>query len=284
MAGIAAAVSVRQREARFGVVFWLSVGWLAAVALAALLAPVLPLPNPNAQSNLIDAGPSLSHLLGTDSVGRDELSRLVFGGRVSLLVGVASVALALVVGGGLGLMSAYVGGLVDEIANGIANLILAFPALVLLLAIVSVVGPHLGYIVLIIGFLGAPIFFRVVRASTLAAVSQEYVLAARVCGASPLRIMFREILPNVMLTAISLSFIGVSAAIIAEGALAYLGLSVRLPTSSWGNMIAGGSSSELTKDPLLTIWPSLAVILTTLAFNYAGTALQTFLDRRRSKI
>lgn len=263
---------------RLGPMFWLSVGWIGVVVLAAVFANVLPIPSPTAIGNAAPGiGPSPGHLLGTDELGRDLLSRVVFGARVSLVVGVASTALGLVVGGALGLFAGYLGGVVDAVISGAMNVLLAFPSLVLALAIVTFTQPTLTHVTVAIGFLTIAPLARVVRATTISFARREFVQAAEVLGVRRRRIILKEILPNVLPTALSMALVAIPGAILAEGALSFLGLSVRPPTPSWGNMISEGRD-VLARYPLVALWPCLAMLLTVLALNFAGDELRRFLN------
>ena len=265
---------------RFGATFWISVGWVGLVILLAVLANVLPLDDPNGiGSALPRQDPSLAHLLGTDSLGRDILSRVIFGARVSLIVGFASIFIGMVVGGGLALIAGFFRGPLDSFLDSANTVGLAFPAVVFLLALVTAAGQSLFIVVIGIGILAIFPLFRVVRANTIVYAQREFVLASRALGARSTRIIWREILPNVLPTALSFALVAVAVAIVAEGALAFLGLSVRPPTPTWGGMISEGRNS-LEQDPLICLWPSLALFFTVLALNFAGDRLRSFFEVR----
>jgi peptide/nickel transport system permease protein len=266
----------------FGILFWFAIGWVGLVVLLAVIADVLPLPNPNYQNYAaINAGPSIHHLLGTDDLGRDLLSRLIYGSRVSLIVGFCSVAIGLLVGGTLGLLSGYKGGRLDLALNAGAFVILAFPAIVAVIAIVAFWGTSLWKLTLIIGIGTIPLMFRVVRASALSVASRDFVMAARAMGASTGRILFREILPNVIPVALTFGLITVAGVIVIEGSLAFLGLSVALPTPSWGNLISeGATNGNLQTNPLIMLWPALAMFLLLLSINLIGDRLRQRFDIR----
>ncbi len=265
---------------RLGFAFWISVGWVALVIILAVLANLLPLDDPNGiGSALPKQSPSLQHLLGTDSLGRDIFSRIIFGARISLIVGFTSIFIGMVVGGMLGLIAGFYRGPLDAIFDGASTVALAFPAVVFLLAIVAAVGQSLFTVVVSIGILSIAPLFRIVRANTIVYAQREFVLAARALGARRIRIMAREILPNVLPTALSFALVAVAVAIVAEGALAFLGLSVRPPTPTWGGMISEGRTS-LEQDALICLWPSLALFFTVLALNFAGDRLRSFFEIR----
>ena len=266
------------RRRRLSPLFWAAVGWIALISLAAIFANVLPLDSPTAIGNAAPGlGPSWSHLLGTDELGRDLLSRVIFGARISLVVGVTATAMGLLIGGTLGLIAGYVGGLTDVLISGGLNVLLAFPSLVLALAIVTFTQPTLPHVTVAIGFLTIAPLARVVRANTISFARREFVQAAQVVGVKRRRIIFRDIVPNVLPTALSVGLVAVPGAILAEGALSFLGLSVRPPTPSWGNMISEGRD-VLAKYPLIALWPCLGMLLTVLALNFAGDELRSHLD------
>ncbi len=265
-----------------GLLFWLAAGWVALVVILAIVANLLPLPNPNFQNySAINAPPSLHHLLGTDDLGRDLLSRLIYGARVSLVVGFVSVAIGLLVGGTLGLISGYKGGRLDVSLNAASFVLLAFPAIVAVIAIVAFWGSSLWKITLILGVAVIPLLYRVVRASSLSFANRDFVIAARTLGAKSSRIVFREILPNVVPVAVTFGLISVAGVIVIEGSLAFLGLSVPLPTASWGNMIAEGSSNgNLQTNPYIMLWPVLAMFLLLLSINLIGDRFRQRYDIR----
>ncbi|HZT67429.1 MAG TPA: ABC transporter permease [Acidimicrobiales bacterium] len=264
--------------------FWLSVGWLTVIVLLAVLADILPLEDPNA--TFVGApglGPGLHHLLGTDELGRDLLSRVIFGSRVSLIVGFTSIAVGMLIGGSIGLAAGYFRGKIDAIVTGLANILLAFPALVLALAIVTFMGPSLFHVTLAISILAIGPLTLLVRGSTIVFSQREFVVAARLLGAKSWRVVYREILANVLPGAMSLGLIAVAVAIVAEGALSFLGVSVRTPTASWGNMIAEGRI-VMVQHPLITLWPAALMFLTVLALNFAGDRLRAYFDVREGAL
>jgi len=265
-----------------GILFWLAVGWVTLVALMAVLANVLPLPNPDFQNySAINASPGIHHLLGTDDLGRDLFSRLVFGARVSLIVGFVSVVVGLLVGGTLGLISGYKGGRLDAALNAGSFVLLAFPAIVAVIAILAFWGQTLFKITVVLSVAVIPLLYRVVRASSLSFANREFVIAARTLGAKSSRIVFREILPNVVPVAITFGLITVAGVIVIEGSLAFLGLSVPPPAPSWGNMISEGSSNgNLNTNPYIMLWPVLAMFLLLLSINLIGDRLRQRFDIR----
>ena len=263
-----------------GLGFWISIGWVVLVILVALTAGVLPLQDPTAiGDNLPRLGPTGGHLLGTDELGRDLLARVIFGSRTSLIVGFASIAFGIVVGGAVGLVAGYYGGRLDAALNGLSTILLAFPVLIFLLTIVTFLGQNLFDVTLTLGVLSVAPIARIIRANTLAYANREFVLAARALGARNRRILVREILPNVLPSALAFSLVAVAVVIVAEGALSFLGLSVRPPTPTWGGMIAEGGQ-VLAQDALVALWPALAMFLTVLALNFAGDRLQVYFEVR----
>lgn len=274
--GLAGAGNAR----RLGWGFWVSVGWIGLVVFGAVFADVLPLPDPLAP--LVGApreGPGAEHWFGTDLIGRSVFSRLVFGARVSLVIALGATSIGLITGGVLGLVAGYRRRRTETIIMALADLALAFPALVLVLAVVSFAGSNLRNILIVMGVLGIPSATRIVRGVTLSFAEREFVTAAKALGAKDLSIMVREILPNVLIPAMSFFFIGMAIAIVTEGSLAFLGLSVQPPTPTWGGMIADG---RVAIDDVLHIAliPAAAMFLTVLAFNFAGDKLRELTDIR----
>ena len=269
---------------KLGVVFWIAVAWICLVVVMAVFAGLLPIDGPYNLSYLSKLGSSFSHPFGTDELGRDLFSRVIFGSRVSLEVGFGSIFLGLVAGGFAGLIAGYMRGIFDAVTSAVANVILSFPALLLLITVAAFWGRAWWKITLIIAIIATAPLFYVVRSSTISFAGRDFVLAARTMGASRWRIVTREILPNVMPAAISFGLIGVAIAIVAEGTLSFLGLSVAAPTPSWGNIIAEGQSSTAASDPWIWIWPTLIMFMTLLALNIAGDRLQRFFDVREGRL
>ncbi|TMC03142.1 MAG: ABC transporter permease [Chloroflexi bacterium] len=258
----------------------MSIVWVGLVILVAVAAGVLPLQDPLAiGDNAPRLGPSTAHLLGTDELGRDLLARVVYGSRTSLIVGFSSIAFGITVGGSLGLIAGYFGGRWDAAINGISTILLAFPVLIFLLTIVTFLGQNLFNVALTLGILSVAPIARIIRANTLAYANREFVLAARALGARSRRILIREILPNVLPSALAFSLVAVAVVIVAEGALSFLGLSVRPPTPTWGGMIAEGGQ-VLAQDALVALWPALAMFVTVMALNFAGDRLQVYFEVR----
>lgn len=279
-----AATDALARRRRLGPGFWVSVGWIVLLILLAATAGILPIPSP---TDIGSAGPgldpSLHHLFGTDDLGRDLFSRVIYGARTSLVVGFFSILFGLVIGGALGLIAGFYRGKLDALITGAANVTLAFPALVFAIAVVAFWGPTLFHVTLAIGILAVGPLAIVVRGNTILFVQREFVLAARMLGAKNGRIISREILANVVPAAVSLGLVAVPVAIVAEGALSFLGLSVRLPTPTWGNMIAEGRVI-LSVHPLVALWPSVFLFVTVLALNFAGDRLQGYFNVREGGV
>ncbi|CAN5234974.1 ABC transporter permease [soil metagenome] len=274
----------RPTRRRSGVAFWMAVGWLAVVAFCALFATWLPVADPiipQVSDNLAPPGPN--NPLGTDGLGRDTLSRLVNGARVSLTVSLTAVTVGIVVGGGLGMMVGYFRGWFETVIMRIIDVILAFPGLVLLLVLLAYMGRSLVVISLVIGFLAIPIYTRVARANTLAVTQREFIRTARTMGAGHRRILVREILPNVVLPVAAFGLVAMGVVIVLEGTLAFLGLSVEAPQPTWGGMIFDGRR-YLDEAPWVAAIPAAAMFLTVLSLNFVGDTLRTRFDVKDSRL
>lgn len=223
--------------------------------------------------------PSSQFLLGTDRLGRDILSRMIWGARVSLIIGSLAVGASMVIGLSIGMVSGYYGGLLDEVLMRLMDMIFAFPALLLAMALIAVTGPSMRNIILVTALVGVPRFARVLRASVLTLKAQEFVEAARAVSKSDVGIMAQHILPNCIAPLSVETSLSVAAAIITESALSFLGLGVRPPTPSWGQMIADGRS-EVFNAPWIVIFPGLAIMITVLGYNLLGDGLRDALDPR----
>jgi peptide/nickel transport system permease protein len=284
--------SPRADPGGLGPAFWLASAWIVLVAALALFADTLPLRAPDRMDwqaftaepgTRIDApprdtndpgpqGPAV-YLLGTDTLGRDIFSRLVFGARVSLTVGILSPAIGGMIGALLGMLAGFYRGRLDTLIVGVMDVILAFPGLVLLLAVSAYLGGGLGNLVLALGFLVIPAFTRVARAQTLALMEKEFIQAARMLGAGDVRILLHEVLPNITLPLMVYGLYLVAVVIVVEGALSFLGLSVPPPAPSWGGMVAEGKE-VLDVSPHVSLFPALAMFTTILAFNLMADALR----------
>ena len=279
-----AAVAPVRRRRRLGGLFVVSVAWIALVALAAAFANVLPIPSPTDMDMLGKrALPSAEHWLGNDQLGRDELARLIWGGRVSLTVGLLSPLIGVAIGGALGMMAGYFRGRLEAFVVGGVDVLLAFPPLVFLLAVTAYLGQSVLNITLVIGILSIPAFTRVARAVTLSLSEREFVTAARALGATNSRILLRELLPNVALPLVAFFLLGVAVTIVVEGAISFLGLGVPPPAPSWGSMIGEGRES-LDIAPWLAFLPALFMFLTVLAFNVVGDTLRALTDPRPGRL
>jgi peptide/nickel transport system permease protein len=269
---------------KLGPLFWISVGWVVVVGVLAVLAPILPLKDPDLSDfSSLSQGPTARHLLGTDALGRDLLSRIIWGSRISLAVGTLSILMGIGIGGAFGVIAGYFRGRIESVIMTIADAMLAFPSLVLLLTLTTFLGQSLRNIVVAIGIVTMPVFLRLARANTLVYAQREFVLAARATGARNGRIIMREILPNVVLPMVAFGLIVVAVAIVAEGALSFLGLSVPPPTSTWGSIIAAGRQ-ELQKAPHIVFIPSIVMFMTVFAFNLAGDRLRETLDIKEGAV
>jgi peptide/nickel transport system permease protein len=275
---------------KLGPFFWICVGWIGLIILLAIIANLLPLPNPTFQNYSApqNAGPGLGHLLGTDDLNRDILSRLIYGSRVSLVVGFGGTLIGMIFGGIPAMISGYRRGRIDTFLNTTSYVLLAFPAIVAVIVIVTFWGHNLWKITLVVGVAAAPLIFRVIRASTLSYSTRDFVLAAKALGASDRRILAREILPNIMPTIVSFGLIAVATIIVLEGSLAFLGLSVQPPTPSWGNMLNESatllSGSKGQTNPWLVIFPAAAMFSLLFSLNVVGDKLRTYFDVTEVKL
>jgi len=248
--------------------------------VAAILAPVLAPYDPIALNvDQVLTAPSLSHLFGTDALGRDVLSRMLYGARVSLWVGFLAVGLSISIGVFFGLIAGYFGGVTDEIIMRGVDVMLCFPSFFLILAVLAFLPPSLINIMIVIGLTSWMGVARLVRAETLSLKNRDFVLAARLVGAKTPRILLRHILPNAAAPVLVAATLGVGGAILTESALSFLGLGVQPPTASWGNMLLEGKE-VLEIAPWLSVFPGLAILLTVLGYNLIGESLRDLLDPR----
>jgi len=253
---------------------------LAVVMIAAIFAPYLSPHDPLGMSpSQLLQPPSREYLMGTDELGRDVLSRVIWGARISLYVGVVSVTMAVLIGVTLGLLAGYHGGLLDDAINRVLDVVFAFPTILLALGIVGMLGSSLTNSMIAIGLIYTPVYARLARGTTLAVKQREFVEAAIVSGARSARIIVRHILPNVMAPLIIQTSLSLSLAILAEASLSFLGLGTQPPDPSWGTMVnAGQALIELSPWPV--VFPGLAIMLAVLAFNLIGDGLRDALDPR----
>ena len=222
-------------------------------------------------------GGNIENVLGTDQVGRDLLSRMIYGGRVSLVSGVAAVLMSATIGVMLGLAAGYFGGSTDWTIMTVINVMLTFPFVLLALAVIAVLGPSLVNMIIVLGIAGWPIYARTVRAETLAIREREFVLAGRALGMSHLRLVFRQIVPNLVSLIVVIGTLQVAQVIVLESFLSFLGLGIQPPTPAWGNMLGEGRVYMLNSWWIAT-FPGLAIFLTTLTINLMGNALRDWLD------
>jgi peptide/nickel transport system permease protein len=291
----------RRRSIRIGT--WLSLAWMAFVVGGAILAPYLPLDDP--QESITDiarrgpfakAGTAPGHLLGGDLNGRDMLSRLLWGGRTTLVIATVAVLIGFVIGGVLGLLAGYFRGRTDTIMSGLFDVFLSIPAVILALALVTILrapaatagrataglDPEVALIIAL-GIVSIPVLGRITRASTLTWSEREFVTAARAQGARNFRILWREILPNVLPSMLSIALLGIAVAIVAEGTLSILGASVQADTPTWGNMIASGRQL-ISVAPHIVFEPALMIFLTVLSLNLLGDAILAHFDVRETAL
>ncbi len=269
--------SVRQtRLVDFGLVI------LAIVAFCAIFAGVIAPYDPLKQDYLaIAQAPSSAHWLGTDDLGRDVLSRIIYGSRVSLQVGAISVAIAVSLGALLGLIAGFVGGKLDDVIMRCVDAVQAFPGLILALGLTAALGPSIQNVMIAIGVISSHAIARLTRAQTLSVRESEYVAAARVSGASSTAIVARHVWPNVTAPIIVQATLLVATAIVTEASLSFLGVGVQPPTPSWGSMLRTGSQ-YLEVAPWIAFAPGFAIFLTVLAFNFIGDGLRRAIDPRLS--
>ena len=273
-----------RRKRRLGALFWVAIGWMVLVFAVAIFADLLPLPSPTDMDMLERRGPiSAEHWLGTDGLGRDELSRLIHGARISLIVGLCAPMIGVTIGGALGMLAGYFRGRFESIVVGSMDVLLAFPPLILALAVTAYLGQSIFNLTCILGVLGIPAFMRVARAATLTLARREFVIAAQALGATHARILLRELLPNVLLPLLAFFLLGVAVTIVVEGSLSFLGLGVPPPISSWGSMIGEGRES-LDVAPMLAFIPAIAMFLTVLSFNLIGDTIRALTDPRQGAL
>lgn len=252
---------------------WLAAAWLAVIVAFALLAPVLGFVNDPYDLTLeIKKGPNGSFWFGTDNLSRDVFARVVWGARLSLLIAFVSTLIGTVIGGVMGLVSGYFKGWIDDVIGSAINILLSLPALMFAMLIVTVMEQSLRNVIIAVSILSIPAVARVARAQTTRFADREFVTAAKGMGARHLRIVFREILPNILPVMMSFAFLAFGIVIISEGALSYIGKSVPSPSITWGAIIASGKN-HLEDAPHIIIFPALVLFLTLLAVNYIGDRL-----------
>jgi peptide/nickel transport system permease protein len=265
---------LRRRGALFGMAV------IALFVLCAIFAPLISPYDPTVQSwSAVRQAPSAAHIFGTDDVGRDVFTRVIFGARASLLAGVISVSIALSVGMPLGLLAGYRGGFIDALLSRMTDAMLACPFIILAIALAAFLGPSLGNAMIAIGITTTPIFLRLTRGQTMSVKVEEYIEAARAVGNPRWRIALVHILPNILPALLVQATLSVAAAIIAEAALSFLGLGQQPPEPSWGSML-NSAQRFLTNAPWMAVWPGLAIFLSVLSFNLVGDGLRDALDPR----
>jgi peptide/nickel transport system permease protein len=277
------------RKERLPIGAWLAAGWLALISAAAFLAPWLPLPDYDETNlDILGKGPLDGSLLGADSLGYDVFSRCIWGARTSLLIGFGAVILGLVVGGTLGLFAGYFKSRIATVLSSLFDILLAFPQLVLSLTLVAVLAPdpstsgeRTRVLIITLGIVSVPVLGRITRANTLAWSQREFVMAAKSQGATDRRIIWREVLPNVLPAMLSIAMLGVAVVIVIEGALSILGVSVPSSTPSWGNIIAS-AQGDMESVPHAIFAPCAFIFLTVLSLNYLGDVIRSRFDVRES--
>jgi peptide/nickel transport system permease protein len=255
---------------------------ISVFLILAVAAPLLPIADPVATSwSAIRKAPSAAHWLGTDDIGRDILSRMIWGARASLMAGVFSVGIAVAVGVPLGLISGYFGGWIDIIISRITEAFLAMPFLITAIALAAFLGPSLGNAMIAIGFSAMPLFVRLTRGQVLTVKTEDYVEGARSVGLGHYRIITRYILPNVFSPLLVQASLTIATAIIAEASLSFLGLGQQPPAPSWGSML-NVAKNFLSQAPWMAMWPGAAIFLVVIGFNLLGDGLRDALDPREA--
>lgn len=253
----------------------------ALILIVAVAAPLVAPHDPYEIFPTFEAPPSADHLLGTDRTGRDVLSRLIYGARVSMMVGIGAVAVYVTIGVVLGLIAGYAGGWVDMVIMRLTDIFMSFPYFMVILALVAVLGPSLSNIILVIGILGWPTIARLVRGQVLSIKKLDYVKAGVSLGFRTPRILFGHILPNVLSAIIVNATFGVAHAILLESSLSFLGLGVRPPAASWGNMLTEAQSiTVLSTQPWLWVPPGVMILVVVLAINFMGDGLRDSVESR----
>lgn len=275
---------------RVDVVFWLGMTWLVVILGGAALAPWLPLGNADDSvaglTAPIFAQPDLGgdHPLGTNNYGLDVLARAVHGARTSILVALLAVLIGTVVGGVVGMVSGFVRGTTDRVVGVLSNALLAVPPLILLIALGTVLDPSVRSIAFALSLLTIPSMVRLARANTITVAEREFVLAARALGAGRIRLLRREIMPNVVLPVLSLAVVMISVLIVAEASLSFLGIGIQPPAPTWGNMIAEGQGGVMEEHPYIVVVPGICLFLTVFSFNLLGERAQQRWDSRSAKL
>lgn len=287
---------LRPRESRNrkrpDILFWASAGWLVLLALAAVLAPVLPLGDASNAANALNTTPYLTpfkdaaHPLGTNANGLDELARVIYGARDSLTISIIATVISVIVGGAIGVVAGFYRRSVDSVINILTTALMSVPPLILLIVLASVLSPNVRNIAFALSLLTIPTMVRLARANTIAYSQREFVLAAHAMGTPKWRIMWRELVPNVVPPMLSMAVVVVSVLIVAEASLSFLGLGIKPPEATWGNMIAEAQANDSTlrQYPFILLVPGIALFLTVFAFNILGERAQRLSDPRGSKL
>ena len=265
----------RHRSGRVG--FLLVAGFIVIALAAPLLAPDSPLAT---SWTAIREAPSFAHWMGTDEIGRDELSRVIWGARASLAAGVVSVLIAGLIGVPAGVLAGFAGGWTDRVLSRLVDAMLAIPFLILAIALAAFLGPNLRNAMIAIGVSSAPVFMRIARAATLDTMTLDFIEAARAVGNPPWRVAWVHVVPNITAPVLVQATLSIATAIIAEASLSFLGLGEQPPQPSWGSML-NAAQQFLTQAPWLAIFPGIAIFLAVLGFNLMGDGLRDVLDTRR---
>jgi len=252
---------------------------LSLIVIMAIFAPLLAPYNPYEVTDTFEAKPSMEHWLGTDQIGRDVLSRLIYASRVSIIVGIGAVSIYILIGTIVGAISGYFGGWIDMIIMRITDVFMSFPFFMIILVVVSIVGSSLTNIIIILGILGWPPVARLVRGSILSLKEQDYVKAGVALGYKTPRILFSHLLPNAFAPILVNATFGMAGAIMTEAALSFLGMGVQAPMASWGNMLTASQSlTVLTDQPWLWLPPGIMILISILSINFIGDGLRDALD------
>ncbi len=276
---------VAPRKRRHNVALWLSLGWLILVIASAVLAPWLGfIGDPHKPlSGQPEEGPSWSNWFGTDQLGRDMFARSIWGGRLSLSIAGPAVGIGVVIGGVLGVMAGYFGKWIDLVVSSVVNVALALPALVFALFIVIVLGQSYTNVTIAVTILSIPAIARIARAQALRFAAREFVTVANMMGAKWPRLLFREVLPNVVPALASIAFLAMGIVIIAEGSLSFIGASVESPSITWGNILAGGRG-KIEDAPHIALVTGGMMFVTLMALNFVGDEMLRRLDVREARI
>ena len=253
-------------------------GFVVVALGASVVAPYDPIATSFAT---VRKAPSVAHWFGTDEIGRDVLSRIVYGARASLLAGVVSVLISISVGVPIGLLAGYAGGMTDMLISRVTDALLACPFLILAIALAAFLGPSLTNAMIAIGISATPVFIRLTRGTTLAVKAEDFVLAARAIGNAPWRVAIRHVLPNIVPPLLVQATLAIAAAVIAEASLSFLGLGQQPPQPSWGSML-NTAKNYIDNSPWMAIWPGVSIFLLVLSFNVVGDGLRDALDPRYS--